>query len=115
MTIKDHAMRRLLSALALLPLTAAWADTPPPAKTPVPPPPTISEQNAATAEPEVRIIQKGEEKIEEYRLNGHLYMVKVTPSHGVPYYLMDDNGSGTMKQIDPANRIIIPRWVLIRF
>ncbi|XLM21272.1 DUF2782 domain-containing protein, partial [Chromobacterium piscinae] len=81
----------------------------------VPPPPAISPANAAEPEPEVRLIQKGDEKIEEYRLNGKLYMVKVTPAHGVPYYLVDDNGSGTMKQVDPANRIVIPRWVLVRF
>lgn len=109
-------MRRLIALLLLLPLAPAFAaDASAPAKAVVPPPPVISPQNAAEPEPEVRLIQKGDEKIEEYRLNGQLYMVKVTPAHGVPYYLVDDNGSGTMKQVDPANRIVIPRWVLVRF
>ena len=108
-------MRRLIAILALLPLGYAWADTAAPAKAVVPPPPTITPDNAATAEPEVRIIQKGSDKIEEYRLNGHLYMMKVTPSHGIPYYLIDDDGSGNMKQIDPAQRVVIPRWVLLTF
>lgn len=110
-------MRRLTALLLLLPLlpaVAAEAPTIPP-KAVVPPPPAIRPSNAAEAEPEVRLIQKGDEKIEEYRLNGQLYMVKVTPAHGVPYYLIDDNGSGNMRQIDPATRIVIPRWVLVRF
>ncbi|QEL56790.1 DUF2782 domain-containing protein [Chromobacterium paludis] len=110
-------MRRLIALLAVLPLLPAFAaEAPSPAaKAVVPPPPVITQDNAAEPEPEVRLIQKGDEKIEEYRLNGHLYMVKVTPSHGVPYYLVDDNGSGTMRQVDPATRIVIPRWVLVRF
>ncbi|OWY37401.1 hypothetical protein CEK28_17120 [Xenophilus sp. AP218F] len=109
-------MRRLLAAVLLLPLSHAWAaDASAPAKAVVPPPPVISEHNSAEPEPEVRLIQKGDDKIEEYRLNGQLYMIKVTPAHGVPYYLIDDNGSGTMRQVDPATRIIMPRWVLKRF
>ena len=96
-------------------MAAVWAATPP-APAVVPPPPTITEDAAgAVAEPEVRIIQRGDDKVEEYRLNGHLYMVKVTPSIGFPYYLMDDDGSGSLKQIDPNRRIIIPQWVLKRF
>ena len=109
-------MRRLLSccALALL-ATSALADTPP-APAVAPPPPQVSEDAATSMpEPEVRIIQKGENKVEEYRVNGQLYMVKVTPSHGVPYYLMDDDGTGNLKQVDPKRRIIIPSWVLKRF
>ncbi|RQO69251.1 DUF2782 domain-containing protein [Aquitalea sp. FJL05] len=106
-------MRRFLALLALLPLSAAWAATPAPAT--IPPPPTISQDAAGTAEPEVRIIQRGDDKIEEYRLNGQLYMMKVTPSIGFPYYLMDEEGNGSMKQVDPNRRIIIPQWVLKRF
>lgn len=107
-------MRRLLALLALLPLSAAWAANPPELAT-VPPPPTISQDAAGTAEPEVRIIQRGDDKIEEYRLNGQLYMMKVTPAIGFPYYLMDEEGTGSMKQVDPNRRIIIPQWVLKRF
>ncbi|UTH75320.1 DUF2782 domain-containing protein [Chromobacterium sp. IIBBL 290-4] len=110
-------MRRSIALLLLLPLAPAFAAEAPsaPPKSVVPPPPVITQDNAAEPEPEVRLIQKGDDKIEEYRLNGQLYMIKVTPSHGVPYYLIDDNGSGTMKQVDPNTRIVIPRWVLVRF
>lgn len=34
--------------------------------------------------------------IEEYRVAGQMRMVKVTPSRGVPYYLMDENGDGRL-------------------
>lgn len=80
-----------------------------------PVPPTIADDQQGGPEPEVRIIQKGSEKIEEYRMNGKLYMVKVTPSVGVPYYLVDEDGSGKMRQVNPNRRIVIPQWVLLRF
>ncbi|GGY16826.1 DUF2782 domain-containing protein [Paludibacterium paludis] len=112
-------MRRylILAALpALLSLHAhAAGEASAPARAVVPPPPAISDDAAAQAEPEVRILQKGEEKIEEYRLNGKLYMIKVTPAIGAPYYLMDDEGNGQMKKIDQNQRRMIPQWVLIRF
>ena len=105
-------MRRLslfiVSAAAALSLQAR-AET-----TPVPAPPQVA-VDPATAEPEVKIIKRGEDTIEEYRLNGHLYMVKITPSVGLPYYLMDEGGNGQMRQIDPVRRVIIPQWVLLRF
>lgn len=104
----------LLLGLMTLPM---WAHAAPPAASApaaIDRPPTIGDDQGGP-EPEVRIIQKGNNKIEEYRLNGKLYMVKVTPSIGAPYYLMDEDGSGQMRQIDPNRRIIIPRWVLLRF
>ena len=81
------------------------------------PPPTIADQGQAEPEPEpeVRTVQKGDAVHQEYRINGRLYMVKVTPKIGPPYYLVDEDGSGQMKEADPTNRIVIPRWVLMRF
>ncbi|MDN0084147.1 DUF2782 domain-containing protein [Crenobacter sp. SG2305] len=113
-------MRRLLfAALLVSAAIPALATTPAPSPTPstkaeVPPPPTISDDNTGP-EPEVRIIQKGKEKIEEYRMNGHLYMVKVTPAVGPAYYLIDEEGNGQLKQVNPNRRIITPQWVLKRF
>ena len=34
--------------------------------------------------------------IEEYRIQGQLRMVKVTPVRGAPYYMYDRNGDGRM-------------------
>jgi len=52
----------------------------------VPPPPKVIE-GEPMEEPQVTIRKKGTETIEEYRINGELYMMKVTPEGGVPYYL----------------------------
>jgi hypothetical protein len=113
-------MRRLLFAALLasvaIPALAA-TPTPGPATPPkaeVPPPPTVTDDGTGP-EPEVRIIQKGNEKFEEYRLNGQLYMVKVTPAVGPAYYLIDEEGNGQLKQVNPNRRIITPKWVLKRF
>lgn len=105
-------MRRTLVILSLLlsPLAAIAA----PAD--APPPPVIQDSTAAQAEPEVRIIQKSGQKIEEYRMNGKLYAIKVTPRIGAPYYLVDEDGSGKMNRIDThGDKLVIPRWVLITF
>lgn len=87
----------------------------------VPPPPPI-ENNATTTsppsaesiEPEITITTKGDTVHEEYRYNGHLYMVKVIPSHGPPYYLVyDERGRARRSDLEPD--VIVPQWVLKRF
>ena len=47
----------------------------------------------ADAQVAVRTESNGD-VIEEYRVAGQLRMVKVTPSRGAAYYLMDENGDG---------------------
>ena len=42
------------------------------------PPPAMSDEEEI--EPEVQIIKREDKTIEEYRINGRLYMVKVTPA-----------------------------------
>jgi Protein of unknown function (DUF2782). len=41
--------------------------------------------------------------IEEYRVAGQLRMVKVTPSRGPAYYLMDENGDGRLDRSKGAS------------
>ena len=48
-------------------------------------------------QPEVTIVHRGKETIEEYRVGGQLYMVKIIPSKGLPYYLMDMDGDGSLE------------------
>jgi len=64
-------------------------------------------------EPEVTIRESGNQTIYEYRVRGQLYMVKIQPQFGPPYFLIDTNGDGTLDQRDssPTN-ISIPQWVL---
>lgn len=115
--------------LALLLTPAALAETPAkdvkgqaPDTATVPEPPPIPENyNPPTApgaqgteqpEPEVTITTKGTERHEEYRLNGRLYMIKVIPAHGKPYYLIDKEGNGQFTHSDFEPRISIPMWVI---
>lgn len=69
-------------------------------------------------EPQVTIIQRDTNTVHEYRLNGHLYAVKITPGRGAPYYLVDGDGDGHMEgQFFDNNdaKITVPQWVLYRW
>ncbi len=80
---------------------------------PLPPPPPPPEGMTDDAiEPEVTILQRGDDKVEEYRFQGRLYMVKVTPPHGVPYYLVDQQGDGVMVRLDRRPELSVPMWVI---
>lgn len=91
-------MRRLL-LLASLSLFAtaltAQEDAPPPP--PVPETDVVDPLPGDELEPEVTIIRRGENVIEEYRVGGQLYMVKITPSKGRPYFLVDTDGDGSLE------------------
>ena len=91
-------MRRLLPLLLLAALPV-WAQKsglqPLPA---VPPPPPGMEAFDAALEPQVTIVKTERETREEFRQNGRLYMVKVTPAIGPEYYLVDQQGDGNFVQ-----------------
>ncbi len=48
-------------------------------------------------EPTVTIREEEDRRIEEYRMNGRVYMIKVTPEKGVPYYYIDTDGDGRLE------------------
>ncbi|RMG54789.1 MAG: DUF2782 domain-containing protein [Gammaproteobacteria bacterium] len=82
------------------------------------PPPTVEgPPDRELAEPEVNIIHRGNRTIEEYRHNGQLYMVRIVPSKGRPYYLIDADGDGDLEtrrfELEPAQ--VMPSWVLFRW
>ena len=56
-------------------------------------------------------------KIEEYRIAGQLYMIKVTPDKGPGYYLVDGDGDGSLetRKDGLVGNIAIPAWVLKRW
>lgn len=66
-------------------------------------------------EPSIKLQEHKNRVTEEYRINGNLYMIKITPMAGPPYYLVDDSGSGDMElRRGPAGRDFnIPRWTLL--
>lgn len=110
-------MARLITLLLAFAATAhAVEDAPPRGLTPVPdvpdmPPPV---ESGETMEPDVTIIKRGKDTIEEYRVHNRLYMIKVKPAIGPEYYLIDSDGDGTMDHrrgtVEEGMRI--PQWVL---
>jgi hypothetical protein len=83
---------------------------------PEPPPPPPGYELDPALEPEVTIRQSGKDKVEEYRIRGKLYMVKVTPPHGKPYYLIDSRGDGTFSRQESLDSgLRVPMWVIKEF
>lgn len=80
---------------------------------PEPPPPPPGFELDPAAEPQVTIRKRGEDTVEEYRMAGRLYMIKVTPPGGRPYYLIDERGDGKFaRQEGPETGIRPPMWVI---
>ena len=106
-------IRTLALALLLLgPLVQAEDETPVIiADQPDLPAPIKSGQ---TMDPDVTIIRRVEETIEEYRINNQLYMVKITPMIGPSYVLVDINGDGNLevRRSDNERGMNINKWVL---
>jgi hypothetical protein len=107
-------MRRLLTVLLLAAALPAWAEEPAAQPLPaVPPPPPGMEAFDAALEPQVTIVKSDKETREEYRLQGKLYMVKVTPAVGKPYYLVDRQGDGVFLETEIApNPTRPPMWII---
>ncbi|MBE9608338.1 DUF2782 domain-containing protein [Chitinilyticum piscinae] len=102
---------RLLSLLLATFASSAFAASdapPPPVDTPAP------AAEAGDSEVEVRIINEDTRTIAEYRSHGKLYMVKVTPKNGKPYYLIDEEGSGNFTRREGAT-LSVPRWTLFEW
>lgn len=105
-------MRRTLFIL-LMAVAAPVAAQKPPVLEPIPePPPMPAGAVDPSLEPDVTIYKRGEETVQEYRIRGRLYMIKVTPPHGVPYYLVDRQGDGVMARQDVMPTLSVPMWVL---
>lgn len=108
--------RALFLALSVLAAAALAQQQPPPKLEPLPepPPPPLIRENAD--EPRVRIAPQEGDRVEEMREGGRIVMLKVTPPNGIPYYLMDLNGSGNFVRrdsLDPGIRV--PMWTIKTF
>jgi hypothetical protein len=105
--MKKQLMGLCLTVLAPL----AWAQNapPPPQLEPIP-------DDGASVEPEVTIRDEAEQRVEEYRINGRLYMVKITPKVGPAYYLVDEKGEGSFTRYDGMDTgLKVPRWVILKW
>jgi hypothetical protein len=80
----------------------------------IPPPPPATLQLAPGVEPEVRIIRREKETVEEFRIAGQLYMMRVTPVGGsTPYYLVDYFGDGNFARTASFDSgVRVPMWVI---
>jgi len=103
-----------LLCLTVMALPALAADkTADPSQPDITPPTVVFDPDL---EPQVTIKQQGEDKIEEYRIKGRLYMIKVTPPHGRPYFLVDQRGDGVFRHYDLLDpTFVVPMWVISEF
>jgi len=122
--MKESIMRIAFLLLALSPI--ALAQTPMPKSDPALPPPDLGDQGVGAAVPEtasqylqndkvkeqydpdpnltLRIGPNGD-KIEEYRQNGRIVMVKVTPKRGATYYFRDTDNDGKIDFSDSNSNV----------
>ena len=87
----------LLGLLVALPVVAQAAD------------------EAPSADPEVTIRTEGDRTIQEYRQNGFLYAVKVTPKHGKPYFLVRADGTDANFIRSDQPDMLIPAWKIFEW
>jgi len=110
---------RLIPFLVLFGAGPAGAAEPP--REPAAPPPAADPRPSTGAraapegfEPEITITTKGTEIHEEYRYNGQVYLVRVTPARGPSYYLIYDE-RGNVRRSDLEPDIVVPQWIIKRF
>lgn len=72
-------------------------------------------EEPVTGDPDVTIRQDGDKTIQEYRQNGFLYAIKVTPKNGKPYFLVRADGSdGNFIRSDNPD-MLIPAWEIFKW
>lgn len=112
-------MRMTTFLMATTLAMSAYAAEQPKDLQPVPPPPPLDGPDTSPEqelEAKVTITRQQDLTIEEYRVGGRLYMIKVIPKHGKPYYLVDDRGDGKFSRQESLDSgVRPPRWVLKRF
>lgn len=121
---RSIALRCSFVLTAALLSANAFAQTPPKGLEPlpdIPPPPRLSNTPGAADDednPQITIKQgEGGAKIEEFRTRGgKLYAVRVTPSIGKPYLLVDPDGTGSVTSSGELSNGVRPaQWTLFEF
>ncbi|HQR12392.1 MAG TPA: DUF2782 domain-containing protein [Casimicrobiaceae bacterium] len=107
-----------LQAAPLPPPLPAAGDSPAPPKSAASPaaasPPVREEyRGSPDDEPQVTTIRKENETVEEVRIGGELRYVRVTPRHGVPYFLVPSGNGRTFNRMDSlGSGLSVPMWML---
>ena len=115
----------LFAAATLFAAGHALAQSPVPQPPPLPPPDAASSAPAPAPppppdytgdpdlEPQVTVIRRDDQVVEEVRIKGELRYVRVTPRHGRPYFLIPDGGGNTFIRRDSLDiQTKVPMWVL---
>ena len=103
-------------ALLLLACLSAGAYAEQPAASKSAPPPPALDQSEAVDDPQITITKQTEQTVEEFRSHGRLYMIKITPTHGKPYYLIDDRGDGKFARQESLDYgLRVPTWIIHKF
>lgn len=67
-------------------------------------------------EPEVTITEGTDATVEEHRINGQLYMIKIIPRIGRPYFLLNrSRASEPPHRGNMESGISVPMWEIYRF
>ncbi len=80
-------------------------------------PASAEDRHGAPPEEAIVIQPQSREMVEEYRINGRLFMIKIQPRKGPPYYLIDSDGDGVLdsRQDDLDPNMPVPSWVILRW
>lgn len=106
-------MRRLIIFSVLLIVPPSYAQEPPDLEAaPEAPDLPMPVQSGETLQPDITIIRRGKKTIQEYRINGELYMIKIIPDIGPPYYMVDTDGDGNvdLRRSDLERNLRINQW-----
>jgi hypothetical protein len=75
----------------------------------------MAADDAPSAEPQVTIRTEGDKTIQEYRQNGFLYAIKVTPKVGKPYFLVRADGTDANYIRSDQPDMLIPSWKIFEW
>lgn len=70
---------------------------------------------AVTADPDVTIRTEGDKTIQEYRQNGFLYAIKVTPKGAPSYFLVRADGTDANFIRSDQPDMLIPSWKIFEW
>ena len=76
---------------------------------------SMAADDAPSPDPDVTIRQEGDKTIQEYRQNGFLYAIKITPKYGKPYFLVRADGTEANFIRSDQPDMLIPSWKIFEW
>jgi hypothetical protein len=113
------AVAAFLTVLVLPAYAQSVARERPPGTMPLdepPPPPALVETDPSLTPDVATRTNNSGDVVQEYRVNGRVFMERITPRYGRPYVVMHDRGDGTFtRQDNPLDTLRAPQWTLWEF